>query len=169
MIADILVSRNITDRKIYLYDTFEGMSEPQQVDILAGSDFSKTREIWASNKKNTHSEWCYASIEEVKNNMQSTGFPDTQTVYVKGMVEETLEEKSPDTIALLRLDTDWYESTKKELEVLYPKLYIKGVLILDDYGSWEGARKAVDEYFNKGEILLNRIDHTGRIGVKIST
>ena len=168
LIADILNSRNVTDRKIYLYDTFEGMTEPQEVDVLAGSSFKKTREIWNNTKKTDHSEWCYAGIEEVKQNMLGTGFPEAQTVYIKGKVEETLDKNFPETIALLRLDTDWYESTKKELAVLYPKLSTNGVLIIDDYGTWEGARKAVDEYFTKHEILLNRVDHTARIGVKIS-
>lgn len=169
LIADILKSRDIIDRKIYLYDTFEGMSEPQEVDVIAGSDYKKTLEIWNGTIKDTHSEWCYAGIEEVKKNMQRTGYPEAQTVYVKGKVEETLDKQFPETIALLRLDTDWYESTKKELKVLYPKLSTHGVLIIDDYGTWEGARKAVDEYFTNQEILLNRVDHTARIGIKISS
>jgi hypothetical protein len=98
--------------------------------------------------------------------MKQTGFPENQILYVKGMVEETLDKQYPESIALLRLDTDWYESTKKELAVLYPRLCVGGVLIIDDYGTWEGARKAVDEYFDRTQILLNRVDHTARIGVK---
>jgi hypothetical protein len=68
----------------------------------------------------------------------------------------------------LRLDTDWYESTKHELVHQYPKLSVGGVLIIDDYGHWQGARQAVDEYFNDNRlpILLNRIDYTGRIAIK---
>jgi O-methyltransferase len=169
MIADILKSKGVSDRKIYLYDTFEGMSEPQEVDVLAGSSFKQTQELWSNTNKGTYSEWCYAALEEVKKNMHSTGYPDSQILYVKGMVEQTLDEQLPDSIALLRLDTDWYESTKKELEVLYPKLSVNGVLIIDDYGTWEGARKAVDEYFKDNQVLLSRIDHTARIGIKIST
>jgi O-methyltransferase len=75
---------------------------------------------------------------------------------------------APEVIALLRLDTDWYASTKHELLHLYPRLTQSGVLIIDDYGHWQGARKAVDEYVeeNRLPLLLNRIDETGRIAVK---
>ena len=66
----------------------------------------------------------------------------------------------------MRLDTDWYESTRHELTHLYPRLVVGGVLIIDDYGHWESARKAVDEYVENTRILLNRIDYSGRIGVK---
>ena len=88
--------------------------------------------------------------------------------FVQGRVENTLPAAAPPEIALLRLDTDWYESTRHELEHLYPRLVDGGVLIVDDYGYWQGARQAVDEYFGEtGEaILLNRIDDTGRIAVK---
>jgi len=84
-------------------------------------------------------------------------------------VEDTIPGTLPDKISLLRLDTDWYESTKHEMTYLFPKLVKGGVLIIDDYGEWEGARQAVDEYVNENriQILFNRIDNTGRIGVKI--
>jgi hypothetical protein len=88
---------------------------------------------------------------------------------VKGKVEDTIPGTMPGKIALLRLDTDWYESTAHELKYLYPLLVPGGVIIIDDYGHWEGARKAVDEYIEneKLQLLLNRIDYTGRIGIKI--
>ena len=72
-------------------------------------------------------------------------------------------------IALLRLDTDWYESTLHELEHLYPRLGRGGVIIIDDYGHWQGARKAVDEYVsrNRLRLLLTAVDYTGRVAVKI--
>jgi O-methyltransferase len=89
---------------------------------------------------------------------------------VKGKVEDTVPKNAPEKIALLRLDTDWYESTRHELVHLFPRLVPGGVLIIDDYGHWQGARKAVDEYIagNQVKILLNRVDYTGRIGVKIA-
>jgi hypothetical protein len=89
---------------------------------------------------------------------------------VKGKVEDTVPKNAPEKIALLRLDTDWYESTRHELVHLFPRLLPGGVLIIDDYGHWQGARKAVDEYIagNQVKILLNRVDYTGRIGVKIA-
>ena len=94
--------------------------------------------------------------------------PTPGVEFVQGRVENTLPAAAPPEIAVLRLDTDWYESTRHELEHLYPRLVDGGVLIVDDYGYWQGARQAVDEYFGEtGEaILLNRIDDTGRIAVK---
>jgi hypothetical protein len=93
-----------------------------------------------------------------------------QVFFVKGMVEDTLPAKAPETIAVLRLDTDWYESTRHELDHLYPRLSQNGILILDDYGHFLGARKATDEYLAKLATppLLNRIDYAGRIAVKIA-
>jgi O-methyltransferase len=96
------------------------------------------------------------------------GYPEEQIHFVEGPVEETVPGSAPAELALLRLDTDWYESTKHELEHLYPRLARGGVLILDDYGYWQGARRAVDEYLAglDSPLLLNRIDHTARIALK---
>jgi hypothetical protein len=87
---------------------------------------------------------------------------------VKGKVEDTIPRAAPKQIALLRLDTDWYESTYHELKHLYPRLVPGGVLILDDYGHWEGARRAVDQYFEEERIrlFLHRIDYAGRLAIK---
>ena len=65
---------------------------------------------------------------------------------------------------MLRLDTDWYESTRHELEHLMPLLQAGGVLIIDDYGHWQGARRAVDEYLDRTgmPLLLSRTDYSGR-------
>ena len=100
--------------------------------------------------------------------MESTGYPSERIHLIKGMVEETLPAQAPERLALLRLDTDWYASTKHELEQLYPRVSPGGVLIIDDYGHYEGARNAVDEYFaSRGEhVLLQRIDWTGRMVLK---
>lgn len=168
LVARMLFNRNVRDRKIYLYDTFEGMSEPTANDVdLSGRDASILLKEY-ENEKET-SVWCLADIDDVKNNMKKTGFFEQNIVYVKGKVEDTIPNQSPDRdIALLRLDTDWYESTKHELNFLFPKLLERGVLIIDDYGHWTGCRKAIDEYFaeNNIPILLNRIDYTGRIAIK---
>jgi len=112
--------------------------------------------------------WAYGALEEVKRNLLSTGYPAERIFFVKGKVEETIPMSAPAQIALLRLDTDWYESTYHELVHLYPRLSSGGVLIIDDYGHWKGARRAVDAYISeqKLRLLLNRIDYTGRICVK---
>lgn len=157
------------NRNLYLYDTYEGMSAPEAVDRKIGDDELAAVKFEETKMSEDSSDWCYSPIEEVSQNLATTGYPKERLRFIKGKVEDTLPKQSPDEpIALLRLDTDWYASTKVELELLYPKLVPGGVLIIDDYGTWEGARKAVDEYFaeRKIPILLNRIDRTGRIAVK---
>jgi O-methyltransferase len=165
LIAYLLKKYGASDKRIYLYDTFEGMSEPSEHDKDA-SRAGDVRSNWLRQQQDGYNEWCYAGLDEVTENMKRTGYPEANVVFVKGKVEDTLLETVPKHIALLRLDTDWYESTKAELEILYPLLQDKGVLIIDDYGTWEGARKAVDEYFAGAPILLNKIDGTGHIAVK---
>ncbi|MDH3461851.1 MAG: TylF/MycF family methyltransferase, partial [Burkholderiaceae bacterium] len=112
--------------------------------------------------------WARAQLDEVQENMRTTGYPEGRIRYIKGKVEDTIPGHVPDLIALLRLDTDWYESTKHELEQLFPRLVPGGVLILDDYGHWDGARRAVDEYIaaNRLPLLLCRVDMSGRIAIK---
>lgn len=167
MMALLLKERGVTNRKLHLYDTFEGMSEPSEFDTSFRGDAAD--KLLAKEKKNGSKEsiWCYAPLEEVRENLYSTGYPKENIVFVKGKVEDTLSLNMPGKLALLRLDTDWYESTKIELELLYPLLVEKGVLIIDDFGHWDGAKKAVVEYFEKTNYLfLHRIDYTGRLMIK---
>jgi hypothetical protein len=101
-------------------------------------------------------------------NVARIGSPADQGHCVKGKIEDTVPEHAPDQIALLRLDTDWYESTRHEMEHLYPRTTLRGVLIVDDYGWWKGAQQAVDEYVAANEIplLLTRMGpEGGAIGV----
>ena len=156
-----------TDREVFLYDTFEGMPKPGEGDKRCDGD---ALDIGFAERQvdEDSSTWCRAEYGEVHKNILSCGYPMDRIQFVKGKVEETIPGTLPDRIAVLRLDTDWYESTKHELENLYPLLSPGGVLIIDDYGHWEGARQAVDEYFAAHNIpmLLHRTDYTGRIGVK---
>lgn len=154
-------------REVYLYDTYEGMSVPTEEDkVFTGT--SANEMLQSSDINDASSVWCYSSIEEVRTNVSTLNYPKDKIHYIKGKVEDTIPQYMPEKIAVLRLDTDWYQSTKHELEHLYPLLVKGGVLIIDDYGHWEGARKAVDEYMEhqKLAILLNRIDYTGRIAIK---
>ncbi len=157
-----------TDRQLYLFDTFEGMPRPSEVD----TDRQDARAIDTFEALQTgqdSSDFCRAHFAEVQEALASTGYPQQSVHWVKGKVEDTIPENAPDSIALLRLDTDWYESTRHELEHLFPRLSPGGVLIIDDYGHWQGCQKAVDEYFDKNRtrIFLSRIDYTGRIGIKV--
>jgi hypothetical protein len=167
-VAETLLRLGDSSRNLYLFDTFEGMVPPTDKDVdIAGVTAEAL--LKQSDKMKADSVWCCASLEVVKSAVKRIGYPDEKIHFVKGMVEQTISLNTPDKIALLRLDTDWYESTRHEMEHLFPRLSKGGVLIIDDYGHWQGARKAVDEYIekNKIKILLNRIDYTGRIAVKI--
>jgi len=161
-----LVSLSVSDRDIYLYDTFTGMPEPTERDrsyagVSAATLLSK--EAFGTGL------WCRASLNDVRTNVLSTGYPASRIHFVPGRVEETIPKTLPSSIALLRLDTDWYESTKHELEHLFPLLHPRGVLIVDDYGHWAGARKAVDEFFSQRaeSYYFHRIDYTGRTITRI--
>lgn len=170
ILAKKLFERMGSDKKVWMFDTFEGMTAPTQFDVVA-SNKSLAEVKYKKTKKDTHSEWAYASLEDVKRNCESSAVNLSSIKFVKGDVCKTLAKKSnlPKEISILRLDTDWYESTKAELESLYPILSKRGVLIVDDYGYWEGSRKAVDEYFEKRQYkpLFNVVDYTGRSAIKV--
>jgi O-methyltransferase len=143
------------------------MSPPSEHDVdLAGQRAGAM--LSTQSKTDAGSYWCYASLEDVQGTLAQVGYPAERVHYVKGKVEDTIPAQAPQQIALLRLDTDWYESTRHELQHLYPRLSPGGVLIIDDYGHWKGARQAVDEYIAQtgAKLLLHRVDYTGRVAVK---
>jgi O-methyltransferase len=130
-------------------------------------DVHASRILEREDRRDEDSTWAIAGLGEVQRALTTTGYPAERVHLVPGKVEDTIPGAAPDEIALLRLDTDWYESTHHELVHLFPRLVGGGVLIIDDYGYWQGARKAVDEYFAEHDVplLLNRIDATGRVAV----
>jgi O-methyltransferase len=163
----------VRDRDLHLYDTFEGMTEPTEHDTspLEAPALVTWREAQAGGERPWPEYFDPETFNEdaVRATLIDTGYPADRIHLHRGPVEQTLPAAAPDGLALLRLDTDWYESTRHELEHLYPRLSTGGVLIVDDYGHWEGARRAVDEYFASGAaepVLLSRIDYTGRIAIK---
>jgi hypothetical protein len=169
LIAKTLLKFGVSDRKIWMYDTYEGMSEPTENDKdIAGvkaDDLLKN-----ASKEDQASVWCFSSLDEVKSNLKLTGYNETLIHFVKGKVEDTIPGEIPaGDIALLRLDTDWYESTKHEMIHMFPKLVKSGVLIIDDYGHWVGAKKAIDEYVEANKIILflNKVDYSGRMAIKL--
>jgi hypothetical protein len=165
-IAEMLKRSGDTSRNLHLFDTFEGMSEPTEADVSVDGA-TAVDQLANEDKNDGKSVWCVASLEDVQSHMTQTGYPNERVHYHVGKVEETIPEAAPSKIALLRLDTDWYESTAHEMEHLFSRLSDGGVLIVDDYGHWQGARRAVDEYFAKHSIgmMLHRLDYTGRIGI----
>jgi O-methyltransferase len=163
-VARALLARGVTDRDLHLFDTFAGMSEPTTEDrTMDGTSAA----VLLKRSPRTARVWAEASLEDVREGMAETGYPAERIHYHVGKVEETIPADAPETIALLRLDTDWYESTRHELEHLYDRVPHGGVIIADDYGSWQGARKAVDEFLEqRGTRLLLVPIATGRIAVK---
>ena len=165
--ARTLLSLGDTSRRLWLYDTFEGMTEPADVDVQA-YDGADAHSIWATWKETHGENWAYSPLEEVKANLASTGYLEDKLVYVQGKVEDTLPANAPHQIALLRLDTDWFQSTYQELNHLFPRLSKHGILIIDDYGWWKGCREATDQHFqeNNTQVFLNRVDSSCRLVIK---
>ena len=160
--ARALMQMGDVSRELYLFDTYEGMSDPTESDIdYSGTHAEEVMRIDPGYR-------CNAPLEIVREVLYGTGYPKEKIHFVRGKVEDTVPGLAPEQIALLRLDTDWYESTRHELVHLFPRLARAGVIIIDDYGHWRGSRQACDEYFgeNRIPILLNRIDYTGRIALK---
>jgi hypothetical protein len=155
-----------TDRDLYLLDTFAGMTPPTPEDVKHSGE--RASELLEESAPDSHL-WAVASLDDVREAVLGVGYPEERIHFVEGPVEQTVPEHAPTEIALLRLDTDWYASTKHELIHLYPRLETGGVLIIDDYGYWQGARQATDEYIAENDVplLLNRIDVGARIAVKL--
>jgi hypothetical protein len=167
--ARTLLSCRDTSRELWSYDTFAGMVEPTDKDLDAKGDSALERWQAAPRTESGAVDWCYACLEDVARNLEITGYPREKLHLIKGRVEDTLPARAPQRISILRLDTDWYESSKHELVHLFPRLERGGVLILDDYGHWQGARQATDEYFKEHQVQMHlvRVDEACRVGVKL--
>lgn len=172
-----LLENGCTTRDIYMYDTFAGMTEPTNEDYSVRDSLMyhctplQVRQEWGKQQRDDHNEWCYGSLEEVRRKLFEYPYPKERIHFIKGDVLETLNktENIPDHIALLRMDTDWYESSKVEMEVLYPRVVNKGLVIMDDYYHWNGQRKATDEYL-MGHFLDYKIQRVNaKVGAFIKT
>jgi O-methyltransferase len=161
-----LIELGETGRTLWLYDTFAGMPEPTENDV--GRYGSSAMKRYRQRRKDGQSTWINIALDTVKANVAGTGYPPANLRFVEGKVEETLPRTRPERIAFLRLDTDWYESTKAELEHLFPLVEPGGVILLDDYFAWAGHRKAVDDYVaaNGIRIFWARIDDHAVVGIK---
>lgn len=168
MAAFALLDLDTTDRELWLYDTFAGHPQPDQVRDIDIHGNALVKQYEKLKTEDGFSDWARVSLADTHANMQSTGYPAERMRFIKGKVEDTVPEQAPQQIAILRLDTDWYESTRHTLEQLFPRLSPGGVLIIDDYGHMRGAQEAADEYFQEHNIhiLLNRVDYSCRSAIK---
>ncbi len=166
VIAGMMRKRLGFQRQIWGYDTFEGMTAPHPNDVKPGFKVDAAAKF-LSRKRGDHVDWCYVPLAEVERNYRAA-VGDLEVKLIKGDVADTLEveDNLPEKIAILRCDTDFYTSTKLELEILYPRLVSGGILIIDDYGVWAGSRKAVDEYFGGKPPWLHYVNRGVRLMVK---
>ena len=167
VMAQTLQALGDTSRDLHLFDTFEGMPPPGENDRRYDG-VPAQRVLEASPKDLKNHNWAVAPLEDVRRNVVSTGYPESRVHFHQGLVERTIPGQAPGQIALLRLDTDWYESTKHELDHLYERVTPNGVIIFDDYGWWAGSKRAVDEFLATLPFkpLLQRIDRGGRLMIK---
>jgi hypothetical protein len=164
-VAQTLNRLGIGDRDLYLFDTYEGMTAPTDRDVHIAR--ARSAREWLATADRGSWVRAIASLEDVQQGFNEVSYPAERVHFVKGPVEETVPEQAPEQIAILRLDTDWYASTKHELEQLYHRLAPGGVLIIDDYGTWQGSKDATDEFLAAtGEPLLLLRAGQGRIAIK---
>jgi len=162
MLMMFVNQRSNIDRHFYLFDTFQGLPAP--TDPKNGAKAESIFKLIDEGSNSTHRQvvkrtktrsveegkWNYGPIDVVRNNVLFVGYPSDHVHFVRGKVEVTLPlVQLPDQIALLRLDTDWYESTKAELDYMWERVAPGGVVIIDDWASWEGAAIAVREFFKE--------------------
>lgn len=143
---------NKLDKKVWIYDTFQGMSEPGEIDVSTKNENALETFSATKNTETGFANWCKATIDVVQSTLSLVYSNYEKFAHlIIGKVEDTLQFDTniPKQISLMRLDTDWYESTKIELEKFYHRLSIGGIVIIDDYGLWKGQKLAVDEFFDK--------------------
>jgi hypothetical protein len=139
-LAALSLKREHSTKRIYLFDTFEGLPAPTSHDPASASE-------WTGK--------CAGSLQEVQELFERLDIM-SQTVFVKGLFQNTLPSEAPDQIAFLHMDGDWYESTMTILLNLWDRVSQGGIVQVDDYGDWEGCRRAFDEFVEARGITLMR-------------
>lgn len=162
-IAMTLLEQADDSRDLYLFDTFTHMPPSGPEDFIANGQ----KVVDLTDGEEVPEAYAYIPLDAVREAMLSTGYPEERMHFVEGLVEDTIPSRAPSQIALCRLDTDYYESTKHELEQLYPRITSGGILLIDDYGHFLGARKATDEYLaslaDEAPRFMHRIDYSARL------
>lgn len=163
-------------RKIHLFDAFDDICEPdpkvdgiqamEDIEQLLGEPAPTYSGQLTPIKGIYDSRGGHGTIAECRSLLvYQIGYDESAIAFHKGWFQNTLPEQVEqiDQIAMLRLDADWYESTKVCLEYLYDKVVPGGFVIIDDYGRYDGCKKAVDEFLEKRNIktFLHFADYQG--------
>lgn len=148
----VLKAYGISDRTVWLADSFQGLPKPDPLQYPADADDG----LWKA-------DGLAVSIDQVKANFTAYGLLDDQVRFLPGWFRDTLPSAPIERLAVLRLDGDMYESTMDALVALYPRLSVGGYVIVDDYGSIAACQKAVDDFRSRHDISddIKRIDWTG--------
>jgi O-methyltransferase len=154
LVAHTLNALGVSDRRLQLFDTFEGLPYPDSendVDLIGNHASERWREGWIK-----------VDIDQVRENMATCEYSGKIELH-PGMVEMTLiPEALSGEYAIVRLDTDWEASTRVELRMLWDRLSPGGILVIDDFGHWHGCRVAVDDFFADKPVKLHRVDYSCR-------
>lgn len=158
MAAALRLMQHGVERELWLYDTFEGNPPPDEdeVDVFG-------RRAADLHRRAGRTGMYRAALDEVRANLGATGYPLDCIRFIPGLVEETIPREVPEEIAILRLDTDFYSSTIHELTHLEPLVADRGLVIIDDWGHFSGARKATQEYFAGRRLYPARVDYSARM------
>lgn len=149
LMASVCCKDEASDRRIWLFDSFEGLPKPTEQD---------------GEKAKSCGWWCHGDLAKVRSIFHKKGIPESRVRIVKGWFHETFPGLDSPSIALLHIDADWYDSVKLCLEKFYDHVLPGGYIVIDDYGHWEGCRKATDEFLRtRGiSVKLTKVDYTGR-------
>jgi hypothetical protein len=152
----VLKLHGVSDRLVWVADSFEGLPEPDEKKFPLEA---KSYRSAAMMKSYNH---LAVGLDEVKRNFLAYGMLDDQVRFLKGWFKDTLPVAKIDSLSILRLDGDYYESTMDALSNLYHKVSIGGFVIIDDYGedTWTYCKRAVDEFRKQHRISdpLVRVD-----------
>jgi len=142
-----------TKRHVWLYDSFEGLPEPNNVDGTDARD-------WVGK--------CLGSEDRVREALTLARFPEEDYTIRKGWFQDTFHQALPGVISLLHIDADWYESVMFSLDTFYDRVSDGGIVVLNDFGHWEGCREAFYDFAQKRNLrpVLERVGHTEAYWIK---
>jgi hypothetical protein len=145
-------------RTVWGYDTFEGHPEPSadELDVWGNSQLEKFQVMRRKGEG-----WASKSLDEVLSNIEQVSRTEISRLrLVKGKAEESIQRQHPESVAILRIDVDWYEPSLAAWQQLYPRVPSGGIVIVDDYGHHSGSKKAFLEFFGSRHPKFTHVDYS---------